>query len=162
MPGPAPRRRIADLGKRFLGSLIDGLAGMVFLGPGYAMMFAGGALADENNPGGAPEFTALALVGVAAVLLGLLALMGLQIYLLATRSQSIGKYLMKTQIVSYQTGQPAGFAQTFLLRGFVNGLITAIPCVGSVYALVDICFIFGEEHRCVHDLLAGTSVVDIS
>ncbi len=44
----------------------------------------------------------------------------------------------------------------------LNGLISAIPCIGSIYAIVDICFILREDRRCVHDLLAQTCVVDIS
>lgn len=50
----------------------------------------------------------------------------------------------------------------FVLRSFVNGLIGAIPCIGSIYALVDIVFIFREDRRCLHDLLASTVVVDIA
>ena len=34
--------RTADLGKRFLGALIDGIASMVFVGPGYGLIIAGG------------------------------------------------------------------------------------------------------------------------
>ncbi len=38
----------------------------------------------------------------------------------------------------------------------------AIPFVGAIYAIVDILMIFGEEHRCMHDMIATTCVVDIS
>ena len=95
-------------------------------------------------------------------LLGAVALLGIQIYLLATRSQSLGKYLMKTQIVDVNTGLRADFVHAFLLRLLVNGLISGVPCVGTIYALVDILFIFREDRRCIHDLLASTCVVDIS
>lgn len=149
--------RLAGLDKRFFGALIDGLIGLVFVGPGYAMMILGGAATgDSNTP------NPMVFVGMGLTFLGIIALLGLQIYLLATRSQTIGKYLMKTQIVDVETGQPAGFVKAFLLRLFVNGLLSSIPCVGGIYAIVDICFIFREDRRCIHDLLAGTSVVDIS
>jgi uncharacterized RDD family membrane protein YckC len=154
--GFAPNFRLADLGKRFLGALIDGLVGLVFVGPGYAMMTVGGALSGENN------MNALVVIGILLVAVGGLALLGLQIYLLATRSQTIGKYLMKTQIVDVNTGRPADFVHAFLLRMLVNGIISGVPCIGGVYALVDICFIFREDRRCIHDLLASTCVVDIS
>ncbi|MGE0610502.1 MAG: RDD family protein [Pirellulales bacterium] len=160
MPGftsAAPNYRLADLGKRFLGALVDGLAGMVFVIPGYGMMIAGAAAAEQGGEPGALMF-----IGMGILVLGSLALMGLQIYLLATRSQTVGKYIMKTQIVDYQTGLPADFVKSFLMRALVNGLICGIPCVGSIYAIVDICYIFSAEHRCLHDLLAGTVVVDIS
>lgn len=100
--------------------------------------------------------------GFALIAVGGLALLACQLYLLATRSQSVGKYLMKTQIVDFATGQPASFVNAFLLRAFVNGLIGAVPCVGGIYSIVDICFIFREDRRCIHDLLAKTQVVDIS
>ena len=69
---------------------------------------------------------------------------------------------MKTQILDYETNEPAGFVKSFLLRMLVNRLIGGIPCVGPIYTIVDILFIFGEERRCLHDQLAGTYVVDIS
>ena len=49
------------------------------------------------------------------------------------------------------------FVHAVALRGFVNGLIGgAIP----IYPLVDPLFIFGEEHRCLHGLIASTKVVE--
>lgn len=153
---PAANRRLADLGKRFLGALIDGVIGLVFVGPGYVVMAAGGALQPEADING------LGIVGILMVAVGGIALLGVQIYLLATRSQTIGKYFMKTQIVDFNTGIRADFVHAFLLRLLVNGLISAVPCIGSIYALVDILFIFREDRRCIHDLLASTCVVDIS
>ena len=147
----------ADLGKRFLGSMADGLAGMVFVGPGFGLMAAGGGF-DEQNPEPSP----LAMAGIGLMVLGALALFGLQIYLLATRSQSVGKYLVKTQIYDCETNAPAGFVKCGLMRILVNSLIGAIPCVGGFYSIADILFIFSDDHRCLHDRLAGTYVVDIS
>ena len=148
--------RTADLGKRFLGALIDGVASIVFVGPGYGLIIAGGSGEgpDKESP--------LLIAGVAVLVLGILALLAMQLYLVATRSQSIGKYLVKTQIHDCETNAPASFVKCFLLRGVVNGLIGAIPCIGGIYSLADILFIFGEEHRCLHDRIAGTCVVDIS
>jgi uncharacterized RDD family membrane protein YckC/predicted RNA-binding Zn-ribbon protein involved in translation (DUF1610 family) len=159
--GSSSRRRggsepTADLGKRFLGSLADGFVGLLFLIPGFVLIIAGGGeeRIDQESP--------VAIAGCLLIFVGLLALFGLQLYLLATRSQSIGKYLVKTKIYDYETDEPAGFVKCFLLRILVNGLIGGIPCIGPIYSLADILFIFGEEHRCLHDQLAGTYVVDIS
>ena len=52
-----------------------------------------------------------------------------------------------------------GFVKVILLRIFVNGLIGMVPIVGFFYSLVDIVFIFREDQRCLHDLIAGTKVV---
>ncbi len=156
MPVGSSSLRLADLGKRFLGALVDGLAGLVLVGPGYVLMLLGGAANPQAEPG------ALFYVGLLVVGIGGLLILGVQIYLLATRSQTIGKYVMKTQIVDFKTGQRADLVHALVLRLFVNGLIGVIPCVGWVYPLVDIGFIFREDRRCVHDLLASTVVVDIS
>lgn len=152
---PREQQQLADLGKRFLGALIDSFAGVLFCVPGIVVMIMG-IVANPEEPG--PIF----FVGIGLILLGALALLALQIFLMATRSQSIGKYVMKTQMVDVNTGEPASFVSTFLLRGVVNGLIGQIPFVGLVYAIVDILFIFREDHRCLHDLLASTVVIDIS
>jgi hypothetical protein len=37
----------------------------------------------------------------------------------------------------------------------LNGLLGIIP----FYGFVDVLFIFGQERRCLHDLIAGTRVV---
>ncbi len=153
MPMQAPMR-VADLGKRFLGAVVDGLVGIPFIVPGYVLM----VISSMNDPETPPP---LFFVGLALTVVGGLALLILQIYFLATRSQSIGKVVMKTQIVDVNTGQPADLVHTLLLRSFVNGLIGAIPCIGPIYSLVDICFIFREDRRCIHDLIANTVVIDI-
>ena len=49
----------------------------------------------------------------------------------------------------------AGLANV-LLRVVVNGLLGFIP----LYGVVDILFIFREDRRCIHDLIAGTVVVN--
>jgi uncharacterized RDD family membrane protein YckC len=152
--GQAP---LADLGKRFLGALLDGLAGLVLVGPGYAIMIAGAVQSEgQQNP------SPLTFVGLGLLLLGGLALLVIQLVLLAKRSQTIGKYVMKTQITNFQTHQPADFVKSFVLRSLVSGLIGAVPFVGAIYALADILLIFRQDRRCIHDLIAGTYVSNIS
>lgn len=79
-----------------------------------------------------------------------------------TRAQSIGKWYCKLQIFDVETIQPAGFFKNWFLRSFVNGLISGVPFVGGLYGLVDVLFVFSENHRCLHDHIAGTQVMDIS
>ena len=143
---------LADPGKRLLGVLADGLASLVLVGPGVILVLAAG---DHND-------SPLLPIGIILAALGAITMLILQLYLLINRSQSIGKYLVKTQIFDYETRTPAGFVKTFVLRGIVNNLIGAIPCIGPIYGLVDPLFVFSEEHRCLHDRIAGTYVVDIS
>jgi uncharacterized RDD family membrane protein YckC len=149
-----PSAPLADLGKRFLGAIIDlAVYGLCFL-PGFLLLLMSAGEPNQEPP---PIF----FVGLGLMLVGFLAFLGLQIYLLATRSQTVGKYFVGTQIVDYQTRQPAGIVNTLLLRTFVNGIIAGLPCVGGIYAIVDICFIFRDDRRCIHDLIASTVVVDI-
>jgi uncharacterized RDD family membrane protein YckC len=151
---------LATLGKRFVGAMLDGIVSFAIVLPG---VIAIGVEAAQQGPNSeTPEMGAMGLLGIAWIGLGSLAIIGLQLYLLITRSQTIGKYLISTQIVDYQTGEPAGFLKAFVLRIFVSGLIGAIPFVGWIYSIANILFIFGAERRCLHDLIAGTSVVDIS
>jgi hypothetical protein len=36
-----------------------------------------------------------------------------------------------------------------------------IPFIGNFVNLADALFIFGEEHRCLHDHIAGTKVISV-
>ena len=91
----------------------------------------------------------------------LLALLVIQIYLLSTCGQTLGKKLLGIRIVSFDDETNPGFVKAFLLRVVVNGLIGAVPLVGGVYSLVDACFIFRDDQRCIHDIIAGTKVVKV-
>jgi len=159
-----PRRvsaELAGLGKRFLGAMADGLINLLSVTPGIIFIVIG-AVANSNQRQNRDEGTGTILLGIALAALGILIVFAIQVYLLATKSQSIGKLLLGMQIMDYETDEPAGFVKAFVMRAFVNGLIGSVPYVGIVYSLVDILFIFGEEHRCIHDQLAGTYVADIS
>lgn len=88
----------------------------------------------------------------------MLALLSLGIYqfvLLSRDGQTLGKKVMKVRIVRYDDGGNPGFVHAVLLRLVVNGLLG----ITLIYPLIDILFIFGGEHRCVHDLITGTKVV---
>jgi uncharacterized RDD family membrane protein YckC len=84
-----------------------------------------------------------------------------QLTLLSLRGQTLGKMLMGVRIVDYHNNSNPGFVKAVLLRACVPRLIAAIPCVGTLFALIDPLFIFGEERRCIHDRIAGTKVVEV-
>ena len=143
----------ADLGKRLLGSILDVFAGGLAVLPGVVLIIV--AIAANDGRGNEQ----IGVVGILVMVLGVLIACALNLYLLVTRSQTIGKWLINTKIMDYETHEPAGFVKSFVLRGLVNGMVGAFV---PFYGLVDVCFIFGEERRCLHDLIAGTYVVDIS
>ena len=82
-----------------------------------------------------------------------------QILLLTTRGQTVGKMLIGVRIVRYDEGTNAGFLRAVLLRAVLPGIIMLVPVLGQIFSLVDVCFIFREDRRCLHDLIAGTEVV---
>lgn len=79
-----------------------------------------------------------------------------QIALLVRDGQTIGKKIVSIRIVSVETGQNAGFGSNVVMRAWVNSLLSTIPFC----AFVDILFIFRDDQRCIHDLIAGTHVVE--
>lgn len=80
-------------------------------------------------------------------------------YLLATRGQTIGKMLLGVRIVDYNTDQLLSFGKLIGLRVVPVWMVSLIPFAGGCLVLIDTLFIFGNERRCIHDLIAGTKVV---
>jgi uncharacterized RDD family membrane protein YckC len=154
---------LAGRGARLGAKILDGLMHLAVCIPGIVMMAAGGfafgALIEEDVPNlGGP----LAIAGIVVAILAFLGFWIYQIVLLSTSGQTLGKKIVGIRIVTNDSEEYPGFVKAFLLRDFVNDLISNIPYIGSLYALVDILFIFGEERRCIHDLIAGTKVVEAS
>ena len=146
-----------ELASRWLrlgAQLLDGITSMLFLGPGIVLLAMAGVIAKPDNPNPALIVAGFLTTGLAFALL-----LAIQIYLLVTRGQTIGKKLLGIKIVGFADDANPGFVKVILLRIFVNGLIGMVPIVGFFYSLVDIVFIFREDQRCLHDLIAGTKVV---
>lgn len=157
-PVAAGHLQLASLGKRFGAAMLDSLAAFVLIGiPYFLLIFEMERNGDFANDSG---LSPLALGSIGVMGIGSLALLTINLVMLTTRGQSIGKRMVGIRIVSHPDGQKPGFVKAVLLRGFVNGLISGIPCIGPVYALVDICFIFQEDRRCLHDQIASTQVVE--
>lgn len=151
---PASGLALASRWLRLGAHLVDGLIGCMCLAPGFVILVSAGIFSTPDSPNAALMIGGFAVMGV-----GMLLLLAFQIYLLVTRGQTIGKKLLGIKIVSFDDETNPGFVKIILLRIVVNGLISAVPFVGAVYSLVDICFIFRDDHRCIHDLLANTKVV---
>lgn len=134
--------------KRFSGAMIDGIVGIVVTVTGFVLCHVMGLPLAENPEQVNPK----ALV----VLLTLPAVLGIcQMFMVASWGQTIGKFCVASKIVNAK-GNPPGFFQGVFLRMFVVGLMGAIP----FFSLLDVLWIFGEDRRCLHDLIAGTYVID--
>ena len=79
-------------------------------------------------------------------------------YLLYTKGQTVGKKLLSIKIVTSNEKLPT-LMESYVLRNLAFSLLAYIPLIGSIILLADILFIFREDRRCLHDLLAGTKVV---
>jgi uncharacterized RDD family membrane protein YckC len=143
-------RALASRMSRLGAALLDGFLTLVFIGPGYGLIFVA---AQEQKD----QFM---LLGLGMLLVGGLILAAVQITLLSTSGQTVGKKMVGVRIVQFKDGSNPGFVGAVLLRNFVPGMIASIPCLGGIFSLVDILFIFGEERRCIHDLIASTKVVE--
>lgn len=91
--------------------------------------------------------------------ISLIAVVVLQWVLLAVNAQSLGKMLLRIQIVCVD-GKSANFVRTVILRRWLPSLIDAVAG-GCFSLLIDWPFIFGSNHRCLHDHIAGTVVIDV-
>jgi uncharacterized RDD family membrane protein YckC len=83
----------------------------------------------------------------------------LQAVLLSVRGQSLGKLLVGVRIVDHIDESNPGFLRAFVMRSFLPGLMTIVPCLGYLFGLADVLCIFREDRRCIHDGMAGTKVV---
>jgi uncharacterized RDD family membrane protein YckC len=112
---------------------------------------------DQEKTEGSAEVFGFALIGLGAILL--LATAIYQLVILSTRGQSIGKRILGIRIVTYDDGRNPRGVKTIVLRGVLPGLISNIPLIGAIFGIVNICFIFRDDRRRLHDLIAGTQVV---
>ncbi len=152
--------KLAGRGIRLLAAIIDGILSMLFALPGLVMLSARLVANGGHMPAfGTPAFdSTLSSMGV--ILVGWIILMIIQGWLLATRGQTVGKKLMGIRIVRFSDDANPGFVHAVLLRAVVVTILDNIPWLGLLFWLVDCCFIFREDRRCIHDLIADTRVID--
>lgn len=133
---------LAERGDRFVANLVDNfILALPILGAGILA-----AIFSRN--GGAVGFAFL--LGA----LGTLGVLGYQITL-AQHGQSIGKRMRNIRVVRTD-GSPASLGRILLLRNLVPAVIGSF-C--GIFGLVDVLLIFGDERRCLHDMLADTKVI---
>ncbi len=137
-PAPAVSHVLATRQDRFFAKLIDGAL--------YAGAIVVASIIIAVNVALGVTLLVLAIVGIPIV----------QVVLLSRDGQTIGKKLLNVRIVSFETGQNAGFGSNVVMRAWVNFLLGVIPFC----ALADVLFIFRDDQRCIHDLIAGTHVVE--
>ena len=108
--------------------------------------------------------------GIFGVLLNVMGFINL--CLLWSRGQTIGKYFRSIKIVNYKTDQILDWATLLFLRPlliyilFISFIIAVIggqpqySLVPALLILVDFLFIYRSDRRCFHDLISGSKVVN--
>jgi uncharacterized RDD family membrane protein YckC len=100
-----------------------------------------------------------ALLGDLVMLTGWGAITVINLFMLHARGQTIGKMTTGVRIVRAD-GSKAGLGRILALRSFPLLVLIAISSpLGQILAFANIAFIFREDRRCIHDLLANTKVV---
>lgn len=126
--------RLASRGARFGANVIDILLA-------YVPFFIGAIIGKE---------TGLSIGGVLTL--------GVVIYqsvLVSTTGQTLAKKWLGIRIVKMD-GSPVNFVSGVLMR-FLVGRILLAPV--PLYSLIDAVWIFKDEQRCLHDMIASTKVV---
>lgn len=155
---------LADRGLRLLAKILDELIGLICALPGLAMLgwsFVQAMLTDQGNALDQLE-NAQAVLGFFVLGAGVLLITIVQIVLLSTRGQTIAKIVFGLRIVRVENGARPGFVHGWLLRNFVPGFASLLPFgLGFIFSIVDACFIFRQDRRCIHDFIASTRVVKV-
>ena len=144
----------ADRGTRLGAAILDAIIGLGLIGVAAALLIP--ALLSARR-GGGDNGVPLAIVGFLLVV-GFICIAVVNLVWLHKYGQTIGKRIMKVRIVRNDATR-AGLARIFFLRILLPTVIGAIPVVGRIFSLVDVCFIFRDDRRCIHDLIADTVVV---
>ena len=144
---------ISHLASRWLrlwAAIIDSIIMMCFTVP---ILYFTGAF-EQISAGIQPPLMYTILTGLA----GLLGFYLININLLLTKGQTIGRKVSNIKIVDLNNNLPT---KTHLLKRYSVYLSLAyIPIIGEWLSLINILFIFGKEKRCVHDLVGQTKVVN--
>tara|TARA_B100001245_G_scaffold52773_1_gene35343 strand:+ start:1043 stop:1513 length:471 start_codon:yes stop_codon:yes gene_type:complete len=110
----------------------------------------------------AEDYANVGQSAVNAVLCGLPAYLILNGWLLWTRGQTAGKAAMSLMIVDHQTGNCASLWKLLFVRALIPVVVIAVGFFWWLLwllVLVDFCFIFRKDQRCLHDWIADTRVV---
>jgi uncharacterized RDD family membrane protein YckC len=145
---------LAGRGRRLGAAIIDTII-MVIVAVGPIIMLSGGwtAYSLKAAEGSIGFILMNAIVGLVIYLL-------INGYFLAKDGQSVGKKVLGIKIVRTD-GSKADFARIVLRRLLPVQVVSNIPMIGPLLALVDVLLIFRASKKCVHDDIADTVVIRI-
>lgn len=82
-------------------------------------------------------------------------------YLLKEKGQTIGKKIIGICIVTTNGNKP-DFGNLILKRYLPVALLGHTPLLGQYLSMIEVLFIFRKDKRCIHDLIAGTKVINVN
>jgi uncharacterized RDD family membrane protein YckC len=151
-PAVPEQDNTANRMQRFLAAMIDGFLGMTVSIP----LFNHYGIWDLMQTGGEIP-TKVSIIMTAYSLIMFFVLHGL---LLHRYGQTLGKRLMGLAIVMAD-GQRPSFNHLILNRYLPQWIAGLVPMVGPLLSMIDVLFIFRDDKRCVHDLIADTKVINL-
>lgn len=154
-PPPLPGSlELASPWLRLAAALLDGVIALILIVPvmvlgGYWTAVMNAAIQGRSVP--LPLTIMWSAIGLVLFLL-------VQGYPLHRWAQTWGKRIVGVQIVDMQGGQP-GLVHLLVRRYLPVQLAALVPFLGNLFLMVDSLFVFRQDRRCVHDLIAGTQVI---
>ena len=140
---------LAPIKSRIIAHLIDFSIGVL------ALLLASFIL--SQSPG-----NALSILGVFVSVAIVLGVIFYQTVWLSSTGQTLGKRMMQLRVVNFSDGSNPGFVKAVLMRWWLPSLIYPIPYLGWAFWLADGLFVLKNDRRCLHDLMAGTKVVQLA
>jgi uncharacterized RDD family membrane protein YckC len=147
-----PHRVLADAGSRFAANLVDHLFVVLVPVLGAGVFGIVGALLGARLEDRSGVLFVVMVLGTMGLFFAACAV---QLWLQVQRGQSLGKRLLSIRVLR-SDGSPVELWRIILLRNVLTQILSQM-C--GVIGLVDALMIFGQERRCLHDLLADTIVV---
>ncbi|GAB3317871.1 RDD family protein [Luteimonas notoginsengisoli] len=147
---------LAGRGARLGAAIIDGIIMLVVVLPvmymgGYMQAATAAAQAGQQMPIGTTLMWAAIGFVIFAVIQG---------FPLNATGQTWGKKALKIKIVDLAGDKPP-LGRLLGLRYLPIQVVSNVPLIGPVLAIVDVLLIFRNDRRCGHDLIAGTRVVHV-
>lgn len=140
---------LAPIKSRILASLIDLSIGVL------ALLLATFTLSQSRG-------NALSILGVFVSIAIVLGVIVYQAVSLSSTGQTVGKMVMRLRVVNFSNASNPGFVKAVLMRWWLPSLIYLIPYLGWVFWFSDGLFVFKKNRRCLHDLMAGTMVIQLA
>lgn len=139
---------LASREDRFLANLVDSFVVFVPFMVALVMLALSDSLRGED---------ALSVSLLLFGMLGSFVLCLVQLYLSGKSGQSLGKRWRHIRVVRMD-GSHVSLARIIFLRNLLPNVLNQVLCV---FGLADALCIFRDDHRCIHDYLADTQVIQV-